>query len=200
MAAWEGEGRERRERKRPGRSLPAWAPVPLTPGSESPLPPLPPSARQLRGRVRCDGPGAEEVRAAAGSGGRAPSGWDGSASGSKASDGGGWGGGRASAAERTSARARRVRGVCVWGVGVSRRAAREFARARERLAPRPGAMRVRYSCGCSGPAGSSIIGTVEPGLPDCTCSRSWPEVRRTCWGGGWWARLDVGGTPLPGLG
>lgn len=60
MAAWEGEERERRERKRPGRSLPAWAPVPLTPGSESPLPPLPPSARQLRGRVRCDGPGAEE--------------------------------------------------------------------------------------------------------------------------------------------
>lgn len=60
MAAWEGEERERRERKRPGRSLPAWAPVPLTPGSESPLPPLPPSARQARGRVRRDGPGAAE--------------------------------------------------------------------------------------------------------------------------------------------
>lgn len=65
---WEGEG-EQRGRKRPGRSLPAWAPVPLTPGSESPLPPLPPSAKEETGGVRRGGPGTEEVRGGRGGGG-----------------------------------------------------------------------------------------------------------------------------------
>jgi hypothetical protein len=197
VAAWEGEERERRERKRPGRSLPAWAPVPLTPGSESPLPPLPPSARQARGRVRRDGPGAAEVRAAAGSGGRAPSGWDESASGSWASDGGGWGGGRASAAERTSARACRVRGVCGGGGRERARGRGVRARARERLAPRPGTMRVRYSGGSAGPAGTWVIQPVGSGPPGLDLQPVMAGSARDLLRG---RGLMWGETPPPGLG
>lgn len=48
---------------------------------------------------------------------------------------------------------------------MSGRAAGEFACARERLAPLPGAMRVRYSGGCAGPAGTWVTRAVESGSP-----------------------------------
>lgn len=86
----------------------------------------------------------------------------------------------------------------VWGwVGVSWRVAGEFARARERLAPLPGAMRVRYSGGCAGPAGH--LGYPSGGV---WASRTVVAAvhGRKCRGLGGGRVLMGGGTLPPGLG